>query len=104
MTTPPAAEWLARAVEPGDVAIVHCPETFTFLPGSRQRAAGCLLCGEMIGGRPVKVIGAAALAGDPCRCGGIVSDVFLIHADHYPLSAADLQAAIRRGLECGASH
>lgn len=88
----------------GQVAIVYCNEAFTFDPGHRMRAARCLVCRECIGGLAVAVVGAAALAGAACRCGGIVSDVFLVHADHLPMPPAQLQAAIRRGLECGANH
>jgi hypothetical protein len=84
----------------GHVAIVYCNEAFTFEPGHRMRAARCLVCRELIGGGSVAVVGAAALNGEACGCGGIVSDVFLVHADHLPMPPADLQAAIRRGLEC----
>lgn len=87
----------------GQIAIVYCNEAFTFDPGHRMRAAKCLICAEMIGGQEAVVIGAAALAGEACRCGGLVSDVWLGHADHFPMPPAELQAAIRRGLECSAN-
>jgi hypothetical protein len=99
---PPASP--AYLAADGEIAIVHCTESFAFAPGNRLRAAGCLICGELVGHHSVAIIGAAALAGDPCRCGGIVSDVFLIHATHLPLAPEDLQAAIHRGLHCGARH
>jgi hypothetical protein len=85
---------------PGDIAVVHCTEAFIFTPGNRLRAAHCLLCAELIGGEPATLIGAAALAGDACLCGGVVSDVFLLHAAHMPVDAPALQAAIHRGLHC----
>ena len=98
---PPTEPMVLPAVDDHDqVAIVYCNQSFTFDPGHRMRAAHCLICGEMIGGQSVGVIGAAALAGEACRCGGIVSDVFLIHADHMPMPPTELQAAIHRGLEC----
>jgi hypothetical protein len=100
VTTPPPPVSPAYLAAPGDIAIVHCCEAFVFPPGNRLRAANCLICGDMIGHRPAAIIGAAALAGDPCRCGGIVSDVFLIHATHLPMPPADLQAALHRGLHC----
>ncbi len=84
----------------GQVAIVYCNEAFAFGPGHRMRAARCLVCGECIGGQSATVIGAAALAGEACNCGGVVSDVFLAHAGHFPMPPAELQAVIRRGLEC----
>lgn len=104
MTTPPPPSSPASLALPGEIAIVHCTESFVFAPGNRMRAANCLICREIIGHRPTAIIGAAALAGEPCSCGGIVSDVFLIHAFHLPLAPATLQAAIRRGLECGGQH
>lgn len=88
----------------GHVAIVYCNEAFTFDPGHRMRAARCLICQQCIGGQPAAVVGAAALMGAACHCGGIASDVFLVHAGHLPMPPADLQAAIRRGLECSASN
>lgn len=88
----------------GHVAIVYCNEAFTFAPGHRMRAARCLVCAQVIGGEDATVIGAAALAGEACRCGGIVSDVFLAHAAHFPMPPAELQSVIRRGLECNNNH
>ena len=84
----------------GHIAIIYCNESFTFDPGHRMRAARCLVCRDCIGGKPATVLGAAALAGQACFCGGLVSDVFLAHADHFPMPPAELQEAIRRGLEC----
>jgi hypothetical protein len=104
MITPPPPTSPANLALPGEIAIVHCTESFVFPPGNRMRAARCLVCSEMIAHRPFAIVGAAALAGDPCSCGGIVSDVFLIHASHLPLSPAALQAALRRGLQCGTDH
>lgn len=86
--------------ELGHIAIVYCNEAFTFDAGHRMRAARCLVCREMIGGQDATVVGAAALTGEACNCGGIVSDVFLAHAGHFPMPPAELQAALRRGLEC----
>jgi len=85
---------------PGDVAVVLCTDAFIFSPGNRLRAASCMLCGALIGGEPATIVGAAALAGDACQCGGVVSDVFLLHAGHMPVDAPVLQAAIHRGLHC----
>lgn len=104
MTPPTEPMVMPNVDDRGQVAIVYCNEAFTFDPGHRMRAAHCLICAEMIGGHSAAVVGAAALAGEACRCGGIVSDVFLVHADHLPMPPAELQAAIRRGLECGANH
>ncbi|MGH9622529.1 MAG: hypothetical protein ACRD45_22830 [Bryobacteraceae bacterium] len=99
---PPTDPMVAPTVDDtGHIAIVYCNEAFTFDPGHRMRAARCLVCREMIGGQSATVIGAAALAGEACPCGGLVSDVFLAHADHFPMPPAELQAAIRHGLECG---
>jgi hypothetical protein len=101
----PTESAVPRSVDDsGHIAIVYCNEAFTFEAGHRMRAARCLICRECIGGDEVSVIGAAALAGEACQCGGIASDVFLAHAVHFPMPSADLQAAIRRGLECNTSH
>jgi hypothetical protein len=101
---PPTQPMVAPHVDDrGQVAIVYCNEAFMFEPGHRMRAARCLICQECIGGQAAAVVGAAALMGEACRCGGIVSDVFLVHADHLPMEPAPLQAAIRRGLECSAN-
>lgn len=101
---PPTTPMVAPNVDNrGQVAIVYCNESFTFDPGHRMRGARCLICREMIGGQPAGIIGAAGLMGDACRCGAITVDVWLIHAAHTPMPAAELHAAIRRGLECGAN-
>lgn len=104
MSDQPTEQTPVYLAEDGEIAIVHCTEAFTFPPGNRLRISRCLVCGLMIGGDPAAIIGAAALAGEPCRCGGIVSDVFLIHAGHLPLTPVALKAAIERGLECDANH
>lgn len=93
-----------RAAAPGSLAVIHCPEAFTLEPGHRLRAARCLVCRQLIGGQAVTVIGVAALAGEACRCGGVVSDTFLVHAIHMPIGTRQLTAAIHRGLSCGQVH
>ena len=98
---PPTEPMVTPTVDDtGQIAIIYCNEAFTFDPGHRMRAARCLICGECIGGQAATVLGAAVLAGEACRCGGLVSDVFLAHAEHFPMPPAELHAAIRRGLEC----
>jgi len=94
----------ATVAEEGDVVIVHCADTLQLAPGTGLRAIPCLACREPIGGKPFTVFGVAGLAGMPCRNDGIASDVFLIHAEHWPMDYADLQAVIERGLQCGADH
>lgn len=84
----------------GDLVVVHAPEPFLFSPGHRLRATHCLICHQMIGAQPATIIGVGALAGDPCTCSAVVSDMFLLHAHHLPMPPADLQAAIHRGLQC----
>lgn len=96
---PPPPDGIDLAL-PGDIAIVHCAESFVFQPGNRLRAATCLVCKTMIGGEAAAIVGAAALAGEPCVCGGVASDVFLIHHTHLPLPEAVFRDVLRRGLEC----
>lgn len=98
----PAAK--PRAAADGTLAVLHCPEAFTLAPGHRMRAASCLICGQLIGGQPAAVIGVAALAGEACTCGGVVSDTFLIHAAHLPINSEQLTVAIHRGIKCPNSH
>jgi hypothetical protein len=98
----PAA--LPRAAVDGSTAILACAEAFTFDPGNRLRASTCLVCGLMIGAQAATVIGVAGLAGDPCSCGGIVSDVFLVHAIHFPMPPSALDDAIQRGVKCTVEH
>lgn len=101
----PTSKMLQESVDDsGHIAIVYCNEPFAFEAGHRMRAANCLICREAIGGQPAAVIGAAALAGEACQCGGIVSDVFLAHAEHFPMDPDALQAAISRGLHCTTQH
>ncbi len=101
MVEPPTAPMVGPAIDDsGHVAIIYCNEAFTFDPGHRMRAAPCLICQEAIGGQPATVLGAAALCGEACPCGQIVADVFLAHAGHFPMPPDDLQAAIKRGLQC----
>ena len=88
----------------GSLAVCHSAESFTLMPGHRMRAAKCLICHLLIGSGQAAVIGVAALAGDACRCGGIVSDLYLIHATHVPMDPDDLAAAIHRGLACPVCH
>lgn len=94
----------ARMVMADEVAVVYCRESFMFEPGSRMRSTKCLVCDLAIGDQAAAVIGVAALAGAPCVCGGIVSDVFLIHAIHLPIGMETLKAAITRGLGCDFNH
>jgi len=103
MTTPPPRS-PSRLSVPGEIVIVYCAESLVFAPGNPMRDARCLVCQEIIGHRPTAIIGAAALVGVACECGGIASDVFLVHAAHLPLERAALQTAISRGLECGSAH
>ena len=104
MTTPAAPPPL-RAVADGEMAVlIVCREPFTFALGHPMRSARCVICLEKIGAQPATVLGAAALAGKACRCGGIVSDAFLAHAAHLPMPSADLQAAMTRGLRCNIVH
>jgi hypothetical protein len=100
VTTPDQPAETANVIGAGAVAVLYCGETFTFEPATRMRASRCLICGDMIGDRLVGIVGAAGLIGEPCRCGHIMSDVFLLHADHMPMGDAELQAAIERGLQC----
>ena len=101
---PPTAPMVGPTIDDtGHIAIIYCNEAFTFDPGHQMRAAHCFICTEFIGGQPATVIGAAALAGEACRCGGIVSDVFLAHAGHFPMPPDQLQAAIKYGLGCNAN-
>lgn len=101
------ADWIAaaqRAAYEDEVAVVFCREAFTFEAGSRMRSAKCLVCDEPIGGRQAAVVGVAAVNGAPCLCGGIVSDVFLMHLDHMPINQATFEAAINRSLKCDLDH
>lgn len=93
-----------RSVATGALAVVYCPEAFTLEPSHRLRAAHCLICRQLIGGQPATVVGVAALAGEACTCGGVVSDVFLLHAVHLPIGDEQLTAAIHRGIQCPNSH
>jgi|SRR6267142_1397000 len=86
------------------VAVIQSDISFVFTPAHRMRAAHCLICGDLIGGEPAVLTGAAALAGDACDCGQVVSDVYLAHARHWPMPGEDLEAAIHRGLHCHNDH
>ena len=104
MTTESGRAAAATSTGGGDLAIVHCGESFTLGPGNRMRASGCPFCAGLIGGEVAAVIGVAALDGDPCTCGALVCDVFIIHASHLPVSGGALQAAITRGINCPSRH
>lgn len=95
---------LPRTARTGDLAVVNSVEAFVLETGHRLRAAPCLLCRQLIGGRRVAVVGLAALAGDACHCGAIGSDVFLIHASHFPVDSQHLSMALHRGMDCGLRH
>lgn len=95
---------LPRAAAPGQLAVLHCAEPFTLTAGHRLRAARCLVCREVIGGQAVTVIGVAALTEDPCSCGAVTSDTFLVHAGHLPLLPGQLATALHRGLNCPVDH
>ena len=88
----------------GALAVCHSAQSFTLAPGHRMRAAKCLICHLLIGAGQAAVIGVAALTGDACRCGGIVSDLYLIHASHVPMDPDALAAAVHRGLACPTCH
>ena len=86
----------------GSLTVCHSVQAFTLTAGHRMRAAKCLICHLLIGSGQAALVGVAALAGDACRCGGVVSDLYLIHACHVPLDPDDLATAVHRGLACPA--
>ena len=88
----------------GSLAVCHSAQPFTLAPGHRMRAAKCLTCHLLIGSGQAVLVGVAALAGSACRCGGVVSDLFLVHASHMPMDADDLANAVHRGLACTVCH
>ncbi len=100
MITPAQYPLLPVVDDIGMVMVNYGGTVFRFAPGHRMRAAPCLVCRQVIGGQPVQAVGAVALTGEACRCGGLESDMFLVHDQHMPMSLEDLQAAIGRGLEC----
>jgi hypothetical protein len=104
VTPPERINTQPRMALPYEVAIIYSAQTFTFESGHRMRTAKCLVCNLVIGESAVAVFGVAALDGAPCTCGGIVSDVFLIHTDCTPVTRTALQAAITRSLECDLRH
>ena len=104
MNAPEDINRVPRMAIPYEVAVVYAADTFTFEQGSRMRTAKCLVCDQAIGGGAAAVVGVAALDGAPCICGGIVSDVYLVHADHMPLNPVALRTAITRGLGCDLQH
>ena len=99
----PAGGPAAEATD-GSLAVCHSAQPFTLAPGHRMRAAKCLVCHLLIGSGQAVLVGVAALAGGACRCGGVVSDLFLVHASHMPVDADDLAAAVHRGLACTVCH
>ena len=88
------------AVTGDTLTVCQSAQSFVFAPGHRMRAAKCLICHLLIGSGQAALVGVAALAGDACRCGGVVSDLYLIHACHVPLDPDDLAEAVHRGLAC----
>jgi hypothetical protein len=86
------------SVEPDAVAITSCAESFTLAAGHPLRRAGCIVCRRALGGERAHLIGAAALDGPPCDCSGVVANVFLAHADHFPMPMAQLQETLNRAL------
>lgn len=99
----PAASPVPEATD-GSLAVCHSTEPFTLAPGHRMRAAKCLICHLLIGSGQAVLVGVAALAGSACRCGGVVSDLFLVHASHIPMDPDELAAAVHRGLACPVCH
>ena len=86
------------------IALMYGAAAFTLKLGHRLRAANCLVCQELIGGHPVSVVGIAALNTEPCVHGCLLSDSYLVHDQHLPIDAEELQAAIHRGLQCPETH
>ena len=108
-TEPGDSDPMIGLVEPGEppaavagdsLTVCQSSQSFTFTAGHRMRAAKCLICHLLIGSGQAALVGVAALAGDACRCGGVVSDLYLIHACHVPLDPDALAAAVHRGLAC----
>lgn len=104
MSTPDNSADLDIVVDDGDVAVLYCPAAFQLAPVHPMRKAHCVICGEMIGGQYATIVAIGALAGDACQCGGVVADAFLLHADHLPMSAEQLQEAVGRALHCERPH
>lgn len=88
----------------GDLAIISGSREFTLISGHPTRGAPCLVCREAIGGDPAMVVGLAALDGEACSCGTVVSDVYLVHSAHLPLTDALFITAISGALACATDH
>lgn len=101
-TRRPAAKRLAATA--GTLPALISPKPFQLEPGHPLTASRCLVCRLALGVQLATAVGVGVLAGDPCGCGRITSDVFLIHAIHLPLSHDQLADAIARGLNCPADH
>ena len=101
---PAAPDAPANEAADGALAVCHSAQPFTLTPGHRMRAAKCLICHLLIGAGQAALAGVAALAGNSCRCGGVASDLFLIHASHMLMDTDDLAAAVHRGLACPVCH
>lgn len=86
------------------LAVTTCIGSILLPAGHRMRAARCLICEDLIAGRPVTIIGIAALDGDACKCGSVISDAYLCHAEHLPVATEMLQQAIQTALTCTLDH
>lgn len=93
-----------RIARPGDLAVVNSIEAFTLAPGHPLRGATCMFCHQLIGSARIAVIGLAGLGGDACSCSAITSDVFLIHAAHFPVDPDEISAALRKAVSCRIYH
>lgn len=95
---------LPRTAHDGDLAVVNSIEAFVFAVEHPMRGALCVFCHLPVGTQKVAVIGLAALADDACDCGAISSDLFLIHAHHFPADPKQIEAVLRRAMSCQLRH
>ncbi len=98
---PPAIPHLENI---GDVAILLGTTIFRLGHDHPLRQAQCVECRKPIDTMEVTAIGAAGLAYPACQYGCLPGSVFLIHANHLPLSDEAFKAAIRYGMECPNNH
>lgn len=79
--TPPAAPALAL-----DDVICGRSAAFVLAPGSPLRGAGCLVCHQAAGDRPVIVFAVFQFRLPAERCGAFPAASWLIHDTHPPIS------------------
>lgn len=104
MTASSQRRQLIREMPDGAVTLYTGLTPFTFTLDTVGSLSTCMICRTPAQDAPMTVAGVAAVEIGRCRCGWVVSDSYLIHAGHLPMTDTRLQHHLTRAMNCNILH